>query len=253
MDCARVARPRGAPAMTRDFLLTRVLARERSGLVGAHRLARLFANGGNPRPGGIASGRVCLDLRFGLLPLPAQRPDDQRIDNPHDLVAVGVVGAELAALVGIEPALEQSAENRGIDLRPIEAGGAQGQVEFRLLQRQCGIVVEQAAVEPCHLLEADQAAGLHGAKQVFGHRREIVGPLDRLLQHAGEEVARQQSDVLGEHAEHQPVDKVSDRLRVMAALAQPLRDHREVRGHRLGQALSRLARLEALGLGERRP
>ena len=41
----------------------------------------------------------------------------------------------------------------------------------------------------------------------------------RLLQHPREHLAGQQAHVVGEHAEHQPVDEVCDRLRVVAPLA----------------------------------
>ena len=59
-------------------------------------------------------------LRVG--PFGEQRLDDDRVHDLHDLVAVGVVGAELAALAGVEPALEQRAEDRGVDLATSRAG-----------------------------------------------------------------------------------------------------------------------------------
>ena len=40
-----------------------------------------------------------------------------------------------------------------------------------------------------------------------------------MAQHPREHMVRQQADVVGEHAEDEPVDEVRDRLRVMAALA----------------------------------
>ena len=40
-------------------------------------------------------------------PLGQQRADHDRLDQQHDLVAVGVVRAELRALARVEPALEQ--------------------------------------------------------------------------------------------------------------------------------------------------
>ena len=103
-------------------------------------------------------------------------------------------------------------------------------------------------------LEADLAA-------LLGHRREqrlgIVGEALRLvqarLQHALEELVGQQVHVLREHAEHHAVDEVRHLLRVVAALAQVLRQLDELLRHLLGQRLARLAGLELLdlGLGER--
>ena len=53
------------------------------------------------------------DGEIGLhgLPLGQQGADNHRVDDPHDLVAVGVVRAELRALVRVEPTLEQGAED----------------------------------------------------------------------------------------------------------------------------------------------
>ena len=59
-----------------------------------------------------------------------------------DLVPVGVVRPELGALVWIEASLEQCAEDRRIDLRPVEVGGLQQRLEVALLDRQRGVVVE---------------------------------------------------------------------------------------------------------------
>jgi len=58
-------------------------------------------------------------------------------------------------------------------------------------------------------------------------------------------------NVLGEHAEHQAVDEVRHRLRLVAALAQRLCQHRERRRRALGQRLPALARPEPLRVGHR--
>ena len=50
--------------------------------------------------------------------------------------------------------------------------------------------------------------------------------LPRLLQHPREHVIGQQAHVVGEQAEHEPVDEVRDRVRVVTALPQPLLDRR---------------------------
>src|SRR5262249_40897956 len=54
-----------------------------------------------------------LDFGARRLPLGEPRADDDRLDAQHDLVAVGVMRAQLAALVGVEAALEQRAEDAG--------------------------------------------------------------------------------------------------------------------------------------------
>ena len=55
------------------------------------------------RFGAFQLGRDRVLLRF---PFGEQRPDDHGLDEQHDLVPVGVVRAELGALVRIEAALE---------------------------------------------------------------------------------------------------------------------------------------------------
>ena len=72
-----------------------------------------------------------------------------------------------------------------------------------------------------------------------------------MAQHPREHVVRQQADVVGEHAEHQPVDEVRDPLRVVAALSQCLGHRRQGSGGALRERLPGLARPQPLGVGER--
>ena len=62
-----------------------------------------------------------------------------------------------------------------------------------------------------------------------------------MLEHPGEHVVREQSDVFGEHAEHQPVDEVRHALRLVAPLAKRLRELRERCCRALRQRLPALA------------
>ena len=74
---------------------------------------------------------------LGLRSLPFREPgaDDHRLDDAHDLVAVGVVRAELRALVRVEPALEERAQYRGVDLRPVERRRFERGLDSGLVQR----------------------------------------------------------------------------------------------------------------------
>ena len=63
-------------------------------------------------------------------------------------MAVGIVRAELRAFARIEPALEQRAEDRRIDLRPVEVRSRQYRLDVSGLQWERRTVVEQSAVEP---------------------------------------------------------------------------------------------------------
>ena len=53
----------------------------------------------------------------GLLRSPFGEPwaDDDRIDDEHNLIAVGVMRPELRTFVRIQPALEQCTEDRRVD------------------------------------------------------------------------------------------------------------------------------------------
>ena len=66
------------------------------------------------------------------------------------------------ALVRVEPALEQGAQDRRIDLRPVEGRGGEGGVDLGAFQGERVLVVEQVSVELGHGLEPDQASGAHG-------------------------------------------------------------------------------------------
>ena len=70
-------------------------------------------------------------------------------------------------------------------------------------------------------------------------------------QHPREHVVRKQADVVGEHAEDEPVDEVRHRLRVVPALAQRLGYRRERGRHALGERLPGLPRPQPIGIRER--
>ena len=113
------------------------------------------------------------------------------------------------------------------------------------------VVVEQAAVEPVDVLEAEATARLHGAEQRPAERLELGRVAPRLLEHAREHRVRQEPDVFGEHAEHQAVDEVRHGLRVVALGAQVLGQPGELLRRDLGDVPAGQARAKLLGLGER--
>ena len=191
------------------------------------------------------------DLRLRRLPFGEPGADDHRLDDHHDLVAVGIVRAKLRALVRVEAALEQRAQDRRVDLRPVERRGVKRGFDPLPVEGQGGVVVEQPAVEPGHGLEADAAPGGHRAEQVAGEVGELVRPLARLFQHPGEHVAGQKPRVLGEHAEHQTVDEMRHRLGLVAARPQALGEGREGRRRALRHRLARLARAKTLRVRHR--
>ena len=192
------------------------------------------------------------DLRQRLGPFGLQRFDDHRPHDHHDLVAVGIMRAQLAALGGIESAFEQRAQDRRGDLAPVAPRGVQQLVDVLAVDRQHAVVGEQPAVEPVDRGEAHRAPRIgHRTKQHRGMAREParVAPAD--FQHLREQLLGQQPHILGEHAEDELVDEMRDAMRLVPAVAQPLGDPGEFARGFLGQFLPRFLRPELRGIGER--
>ena len=97
---------------------------------------------GGRRFGGFHSIQGAGDLGLRRVPLGQPRADHHRLNEQHDLVAVGVVRAELRAFTRVEPALEQRAEDRRIDLRPVEVRRRQYRLDVSGLQRERRTIVE---------------------------------------------------------------------------------------------------------------
>ena len=74
---------------------------------------------------------------------------------------VGVVGADLRSLVGVEEALEQRAENRRIDEAPVEARGGEQKADLDMGERERRLSIEQPAVELEDILKIEVAALRH--------------------------------------------------------------------------------------------
>ena len=197
---------------------------------------------------GAGTGQQGRDLGPGRRPFCQQRVHDHRRHDLHDLGAVGVMGTKLAALVGVKPAFKQGAKDRGVDVGPVQRGGADQVVDILPGQGQGVVGIKQPAVEPLDLFESDQPAAAHGGEQGAGMGGEGLGLLAGGLDHALEHLARQQVHILGEHAKHQPVDEMRHRLRRVAAPAQPLRDGGKVGGGLLGQQSPGLGGFQRLGV-----
>ncbi len=162
------------------------------------------------------------------------------------------MGADLRALVGIEEALEQRAEDRRVDQAPVEARGGEQQADLGVFEPERRPAVEQAAVELGDVLEIEVAAVLHVGEQLL----EPFPALLRLARAGFEQLApdavRQQADAVGEEAEHQLVDEMRHRLAVGIAVLQRVGDRLELVGGVLGQLGARAAGAQLVGIEEDR-
>jgi hypothetical protein len=121
-------------------------------------------------------------------PLLLQRPQDDRLRDHQDLLGIGVVRADLRALVRVEKAFEQRAEDGRVDLAPVERGRGLQQADFVGFQRQCAAAVEQAAVEMGDLgqviVSSDagyQDSPLFNTAKIAAGARVAVGTLKRTV------------------------------------------------------------------------
>lgn len=115
---------------------------------------------------------------FDRIPLDAQRLDDGRDDEALDVGPRGVVGAELVALDGIEGALQQRAEDRGLDVAPVGARGFAEELELVFGERERVGFGEEAAVEfeDVRVEGVGKAAAVRARPELLDFRDERVEP-----------------------------------------------------------------------------
>jgi hypothetical protein len=161
------------------------------------------------------------------------------------------VGAQLRPPVGVEAALEEGPEDRRLDERPVQAPHLEERPDLGLGHGEHVGRVEEAAVEPGDLLGPEHpAAAAHQREHLAEGVAEEVGPAAGLLGQAGEDSRRQHPGVLGEEAEEDPVQEVSDVLGVVAAGAEGEGQLGEVAGGGLGDLGRLVGGAQLLGRGE---
>ena len=201
--------------------------------------------------GRLLPARQLLDARLHRRELAAQRVYHHRLDDHQDLLVVRVVRAQLPALVRVQPALEQRAENRRLHPRPVEQRRVVHRAQLLGGARDHLGVVEEPAVEPLDAHVAVEAVGVavrHAQEQLAQAAVERPGVAPARLDHLGQHALRQQPGVLGEEAEDDAVEVVGDRLRLVPALVHRLRDLGEARRGQLRDLVGRLLGPERLRL-----
>ena len=175
-----------------------------------------------------------------IFPLGAERFNDGRQHQPLDIGARRVVGAKLVALVRVQGAFQQRAENGGFDLTPILPRGFFQQAELQAVDRQNGVVGKQTAVEVQKLFaqhhgNALAGAGVHFAEQVAALNPAKPSPL------AGSDSSNSvklcsgnKLDILGEHAKQAAREKLRDDLGSWPACFQRLGQFGQMAGNFAG-------------------
>ena len=162
--------------------------------------------------------RLCLGLH--RVPAAAQRQHQHRLDDQQDIVAAGVVRAELRTLGGVERACEQRAQDRRLDAAPVERAHARQDRQRIAIELQHRVIVEQPPVEVRHVRIRKEATARHLLKQLAqlgGEQcRSRAGTLDQPRKHR----FAQQAGILGKQTEQQPDEEVRDLRRGFAPFAQ---------------------------------
>ena len=159
--------------------------------------------------------------------------------------------ADLGALIGIEKALEQRAEDGRVDLAPVEARRGLQQADLVRLQFQRAAAVEQAAVEMRDHRHVEDIADFHGGKQAVEKALGKVRPFAADFQYFWKKPVRQQFYAVGKEAEYQLIDEMRDIFRRVAAL-QAERDGGKFVGRFSGDGGAGFLRLELVRVEEHR-
>jgi hypothetical protein len=191
-----------------------------------------------------------LRLALDVCPLAPQRIHQHRLDDQPDIGRARVVQAELGALARVDRALEQRAEDRRLDLAPIEARSGGQVLDLVGGERQHIVIGKEPAIEARHARQPEVAARVEGLKQRPHPVGELLGRKDRRLQVLRHEVARQQTHVLREEGEDQLHEERRDPAGGKAAPLQQLGNGGEARGGLFGDALGALGGAQLLRIGE---
>ncbi len=154
------------------------------------------------------------------------------------------------ALDRIQGALQQGAEDRRLDRRPVEFGGGDEQGELGLIDRQSVAFGEQATVEAQHI----GAQGLREAAAVEFRPQRLQGwgEMRRLAAEAGEELGElpppHQPDIFREGAEEVAHEEAGDAFGRMPSRLQLAGDHRQAFGGIAGHDLGAGRGVEGVGI-----
>ena len=161
------------------------------------------------------------------------------------------MGAELVAVPGAQGAFEQGAEDGGLHVLPVGAGGVGQQVELGGVQRQGVGLLEQLAVELEHVAgeHGGKAAFVHVAPELGEHAHGHFGLLAVPGEQGAEAVGRQQAHIFGKHGEQAAHEELGDQFGVVAGLLQAAGEFGQAVGDLAGDAGGFAAGVQAQRVG----
>ena len=183
-------------------------------------------------------------------PVGADGIDDGAEHEAFDIGAGGVVGTELVTFDGVERAFEQGAEDGGLDIAPVGAGGFDEQPKLVLSERQRGAFGKQPSVklEYVGAQRGGEAAGVHLLPQLLDHRHKMLRGVGQAFEQVGEAVAHEQPDILGKHGEEAAHQEGGGLVGGMPVGFERYGERGEVVGNLAGDACAALGGVEFQGL-----
>jgi hypothetical protein len=149
---------------------------------------------------------------------------------------------------GVQPALEQGAEDAGVDRAPVHRRGGLERRHVGRVQRRHGDGLEQPAVEPGQVVHAEQAAVAHGLEQAGELAAQPLGR-DHHTHQPLEQPLGQQPHVLGKEAEQALRQEVAHLLGRHPGRAQPRRGAGKGLRRRFGDVAVAAPRAPGVRLG----
>ena len=151
------------------------------------------------------------DGLFDGLPAAFERVHDDGFDEQEDVFGRGVVSADHGALGFVQGALEEGAEDDGLDVGPVVLGGGVEDAEVGIVEQNSAIVGEESAVEVGDIVRPEEAAIFaHGLEEEGQHAVEADGRVTIVLDHAAEGVVGKEADGVRKEAEDEAHEELRD-------------------------------------------
>ena len=184
------------------------------------------------------------------IPFPTQRGEQHWLDEILDVAPAGVFRTEGGSCGGIESALEEGAEDGGIDRSPVEQGGLVDSGDLGRLESEDDGIGEEASVEIRDGLVLELATLGHRAEELSGVASEAFGIVLSILEQVLKDRIGEESHILGKEAKDNAVKEPSRRLGVVMPRPETASQSGEGRSCFLGDRLGGASGAELLRVVE---